>query len=182
MGEPPRKNEELLSKNMWKLLFFNAFLIGVGLFLIIQFTLAGLFPLNEWNLNPKLSFIPPDSTQQQLLEQKARTMLITTIFIIETTFVWSFRRPNKSFYKSIKEEFSFNLMFICLFTLGIHLLVINFSYYLNSVLYYVYHLDINLNLIFLSLQDWGTCILFSLPGIFGIELYKNHVRRKKVYF
>ena len=182
MQEPPRKNEEILSSAMWKMLLINAIFIVLGLFLVLQFSLMSIIPLNEWNLNPQLSFIPKNSTYQNLIEQKARTMFITTIYIIETSFIWSFRRPNKYLYQSLKNDFSFDVLAICLFTLGIHVLVINFSYYLNSVLNYVYDLNINLNLMFLSLQDWIICIIFSLPAIFGIEIYKYLAKKKNIFF
>lgn len=182
MKDPPRKNEEILSSAMWKMLLINAIFIVLGLFLVLQFSLMSIIPLNEWNLNPQLSFIPKNSTYQNLIEQKARTMFITTIYLIETSFIWSFRRPNKYLYQSLRKDFSLDVLVICLFTLGIHVLVINFSYYLNSILNYVYDFNINLNLMFLSLKDWIICIIFSLPAIFGIEIYKYLAKRKNIFF
>jgi len=149
MLEPPRDEQQLLNRNMWIMLVLQAFLIGLGLVLILQFTLGGLFPLNEWNLNPTLSYLPVGSTPQDLLNQKARTMLITTIYIVETTFIWTFRRPNKSLIRSIKEEFNLSLFLICTFTLGIHILHINFSNTINTYINDIWGLDFQINFIFL---------------------------------
>ncbi|MBY9002437.1 MAG: cation-translocating P-type ATPase [Candidatus Lokiarchaeota archaeon] len=182
MLEPPRDEQQLLNRNMWIMLVLQAFLIGMGLVFVLQFTLGGLFPLNEWNYNPILSYLPPGSTPQDLLNQKARTMLITTIYIVETTFIWSFRRPNKSIVKSIKEEFNVSLFLICTFTLGIHILHINFSYAVNTYVNDIWGLDFQINFLFLSGLDWLVCILFALPGIVGIEIFKKVARSKNMIF
>ena len=182
MKEPPRNEEQLLNKNMWILLLLQAFLMGIGLVLILEFSLAEIIPLNEWNLNPILSYIDPFATPTELVEQKARTMFITTIYIVETLFIWTFRRPNKSVLRSIREEFSSSLLFISFFTLGLHILYILFSYQVNFYVNEVFGLNFQINFMFLSITDWLLCILFSLPGIIGIELVKKIARNKKIIF
>jgi Ca2+-transporting ATPase len=182
MKEPPRDGQQLLNKNMWILLILQAFIMGIGLVLVLQLTLGGVIPLNEWNLNPTLSYIPSGSTQPELLEQKARTMFITTLYIVETTFIWTFRRPNKSLIKSLKDEFSLVLLVISLFTLALHVLIVLFS---NDVNYYIndeFGLDLQLNFLFLSGTDWIICILMALPGLIGIELFKYIARTKRIVF
>ncbi len=182
MKEPPRDEQQLLNKNMWILLIIQAFLMGIGLVAALQFTLEGFIPLNEWNLNPAISYIPVGSTQPKLLAQKARTMFITTLYIVETTFIWTFRRPNKSLIKSLKNEFSLTLLVISLFTLALHVLFVLFS---KDVNYYVneeFGLDLQINFLFLSSTDWIICILMALPGLLGIELFKYLARRKNVIF
>jgi Ca2+-transporting ATPase len=182
MLEPPRDEQQLLNRNMWIMLVVQAFLIAIGLVLAIQLTLGGFFPLNEWNLNPDLSYIPVGSTPQDILSQKTRTMLITTLYIAETTFIWSFRRPNKSFIKSIKEEFNISLFLICTFTLGIHILHIIFSNVVNSYVNDIWGLNFQINFLFLSGFDWLACILLALPGIIGIEIFKYYARTKNMRF
>jgi len=182
MKEPPRDEEQLLNKNMWTLLLLQAFLIGIGLVLILELNLAEIIPLNDWNLNPILSYLDPLATQTELVEQKARTMFVTTLYIVETLFIWTFRRPNKSVLRSIREEFSYYLLFISIFTLGLHLLYILFSYQVNFYVNEVFGLNLQINFMFLSITDWLLCILFSLPGIIGIELIKKIARNKKIIF
>jgi len=174
MDEPPRNKEQLLNRNIWKLLLIHAFLMGLGLVLALQLTLGGLFPLNSWNVN--LSLLESD-----LIAQKARTMFITTLFIVETTFIWSIRRPNKSLFKSIKEEFSWKLFIINLFTLVLHILHIHFSLPINTFIRDS-GLNFEINFMFLSGIDWLFCILLSLPGILGIEAVKYLARRKNIKF
>jgi len=182
MKESPRDEEQLLNRNMWIMLVMQALLMGIGLVLALQLTLGGLIPLNEWNLNPDISYIPIGSTPNELLSQKARTMFITTLFIVETTFIWTFRRPNKSIFKSLKEEFCRSLLVISLFTLALHVLFVLFS---QTVNYYVndeFGFDLQINFLFLSGTDWIICILLALPGIVGIEIFKYIARSKRIIF
>ena len=182
MKEQPRDGQQLLNRNMWILLVVQAFIMGIGLVLVLQFTLGGAIPLNEWNLNPTISYIPVGSTQPELLAQKARTMFITTLYIVETTFIWTFRRPNKSLFKSLKNEFSSTLLIISLFTLALH---VSFVLSSNAVNYFVndeFGLDLQINFLFLSGTDWIICILLALPGLIGIEIFKYIARRKNILF
>ncbi|TFF86310.1 MAG: cation-translocating P-type ATPase [Promethearchaeota archaeon] len=182
MKEPPRNEEQLLNKNMWGLLLFQAFLMGIGLVMILELSLAHTIPLNEWNLNPVLSYFNPMAPPNELVEQKARTMFITTLYIVEITFIWTFRRPNKSVLKSVREEFSLVLLIISIFTLGLHVLHILFSYQVNFYVNEVFGLNFQINFMFLSISDWLLCILFASPGIIGIELIKMIARTKNIVF
>ncbi|MEJ2295873.1 MAG: cation-translocating P-type ATPase, partial [Candidatus Lokiarchaeota archaeon] len=179
MKEPPRNEEQLLNRNMWILLVSQALLMGLGLVLILQFSLAEFIPLNDWNLNPILSYYNPSATHTELVAQKARTMFITTIYLVETTFIWTFRRPNKSLLKSIRQEFSSALFIISIFTISLHVLFIMFSYQVNFYINNVFGLNFQINFMFLSTTDWLLCILFALPGIIGIEIIKKVARKKK---
>ncbi len=189
MNEPPRDEEEILNKNMWIMLLIQAFLMGVGLVLALQLTLGGIIPLNEWNTNYSLSYVPdsikdlPEAERLvKLTAMKARTMFITTIFIVETTFIWTFRRPNKLVIKSLKEELSISLLIICLFTLAIHTLYICFSYPVNYYVNEEFGLDLQINFMFLSFTDWLLCISFALPGIIGIEIFKYFAIKRGIHF
>jgi len=177
MNEPPKNEEQLLNRNLWILLLIQAFLGGLGIYLALTLTLNGAIPLNMWNTNPSLSYIPLGSTQIDLVHMKARTMFITTIYIFEAFFIWTFRRPNKSAYKSLKEEMCFTLLFICLFALGIHILIVLFSFSVNSAIP-----GLGLNFMFLSIEDWLICIGLAMPGILGVELVKFFARRRKIFF
>lgn len=185
MNEPPRNEEELLSKNVWMMLLIQAFLMGFGLVLAIELTRNGIIPLNGWNTNEffKLSYIPEHTSHQELLAMKSRTMFMTTLYIIETFFIWTIRRPNKSLIKSIKDEdFSYMLLIICLITLSLHIYVICNSYELNSTINDELKLNFQLNFMFLSAEDWLICILFALPGLLGIEVFKYAARKKNIIF
>ena len=182
MNEPPRGEEELLNKNIWIMLLIQAFFIGIGLILSLQLTLSGIIQLNEWNLNQNISYVDLLSPHSELVAQKARTMFITTIFIVETSFIWTFRRPNKSIYRSIKEELSYSLLVVCLFTMALHILYICFSYVVNFYVNNVFGLNLQINFMFLSGTDWLFCILLATPGIVGIELFKYFARERKIHF
>jgi magnesium-transporting ATPase (P-type) len=188
MNEPPRDGEQLLNKNMWILLVLQALLMGFGLFLALQLTLGGFFPLNGWNLNPEISYIPTELLDLSpddlaiLLARKARTMFITTLYIVETTFIWSIRRPNKSLFKSFREEFCLSLLVISLFTLSLQVLFVVFSQPVNSYVNEEFGLNLQINFLFLSGIDWLFCILLAMPGIIGIEIFKYFARSKRIIF
>jgi Ca2+-transporting ATPase len=182
MKEPPRDEQQLLNKNMWIMMLIQALLMGLGLVLVLQLTLGGIIPLNDWNLNPNISYIPIGATPDELIAQKARTMFITTLYIVETTFIWTFRRPNKSILKSLKEEFCLSLLIVSLFTLVLHVLYIIFSYQVNYYVNDVFGLSLQINFLFLSGSDWIMCVLFALPGLIGIELLKFLSRKKDIIF
>ncbi|MFX0010492.1 MAG: HAD-IC family P-type ATPase, partial [Candidatus Hermodarchaeota archaeon] len=181
MKEPPRNEEQLLNKNMWILLVIHAILMGIGLVLALQLTLGGTIPLNEWNLNPELSYVPDPATDV-LLAQKARTMFITTLYILETMFIWSIRRPNKNLFKSVREEFSPTLFLICVFTLALQVLFVTFSQPVNFYINDEFGLNLQINFLFLSGTDWLICILLALPGLLGIEIFKYIARSKGLIF
>jgi len=182
MNNPPRNEEELLNKNLWIFLLIQAFLGGLGLVLALQLTLGGIVPLNPWNTNSSLSYIPAGATEIDMIYMKSRTMFITTIYIFEAFFIWTYRRPNKSLFKSLKEELSYTLLIICLFTLALHALFICFSYAVNYYINDVFGLNLQINFMFLSGTDWVICILLALPGIIGIELFKYIARERKIHF
>jgi magnesium-transporting ATPase (P-type) len=182
MKEPPRNGEQILSKNMWLMLLTQSFLLGIGVILAIELPKNGIIPLNACNLNPAISYFVPNLPIKELLAQKARTMFITTLYIEETMFIWSFRRPNKSVFKSFKEDFSPILFTICLFTLALHALFVIFSYSANYYINIVMGLNLQINFMFLSITDWLICILFALPGLFGIEIFKSIARKRGIFF
>ncbi|GAG68439.1 unnamed protein product, partial [marine sediment metagenome] len=161
MNEPPRNEEEILNKYMWLMLLIQAFLMGIGLVLAIELTRNGIIPLNGWNTNEffQLSYIPHNTSHKELSDMKARTMFMTTLYIVETFFIWTIRRPNKSLIKSFKEEFSIILVIISLVTISLHILVIMFSYELNKSINETLGLNFQLNFMFLSATDWLICIL-----------------------
>ena len=185
MQEPPRDEEELLNKNMWKMLLLQAFLMGIGLIIAIQFTLWGVIQLNGWNSNEYflLSYIPKGTSDEELMAMKARTMFITTLYIVETMFIWTFRRPNQSAVKSVKEEdFGITLFIICIITLSLHILVVCFSYHFNDFVNNTIRFNFQLNFMFLSTTDWLFCILFATPGLIGIEIFKYSARKREIIF
>ncbi|MFX1275975.1 MAG: cation-translocating P-type ATPase [Promethearchaeota archaeon] len=185
MNEMPRNGEEILNKNIWIILIIHSFLMGIGVVFALQLTLGNFIPLNEFNINPSLSYFPPSIVtikEGEILEMKARTMFFTTVFITETNFIWAVRRLNKSIIKSIKEEFNITLFTICMFTLGIHVLLVLFSYPVNTVINDQWNLPLQLNFLFLSPYDWLICIFLSFPGLFGIEIIKFIARKKNIVF
>jgi Ca2+-transporting ATPase len=185
MKEPPRNEEELLSKKIWIMLVIQAFLMGLGLVLAIELTRTEIIPLNGYNTNDyiNLSYIPAGIPHKELVNMKARTMFMTTLYISETMFIWTFRRPNKSVIKSLKDDdFSLTLMVIIIVTLLIHIYVIFNSYELNRTINEELALNLQLNFMFLSAEDWVICILLAGFPLLGIEGFKYLARKRNILF
>ena len=191
MKEPPRDEEEILNKQLILLLIIQATLMGLGLALSYYLTFAGVIPVNPFNIDPNLSYAGPDLIPYgtdplmhpiDYAHQKARTMCMTVLFLSETTFIWSIRRPNNSIKQSFFTEFDKYLMGMNMFCVIIHILVVVFSYPVNFVINDVLGLNFQFNYMFLSLEDWIWVIIFVAQSVIGVELFKYIARKRKIFF
>jgi Ca2+-transporting ATPase len=190
MREPPRNEEEILSKRMIYLLIIQSVLMGMGLALSYYLTFYGLIPLNDFNLDPNLSYIVPKELlgSNQFVfpiseaHQKARTMCMTVLFLSETTFIWSIRRPNNSIKQSFINEFDKNLMGMNMFCIIIHVLLIIFSYPVNYAINDVLGLNFHFDYMFLSPTDWIWVFILVAQSVIGVELFKYIARKRKIFF
>ncbi|MHA1917466.1 MAG: cation-translocating P-type ATPase [Candidatus Ranarchaeia archaeon] len=171
MQEKPRDSEEIIDKKSMKLLVFHSFtmalsLVGVYIFVFLFFP---VFPENSLGIV---------SLTVTLNQQKARTMGMAVILIVEAFAVLSIRRPNKSVVDSFRNEFFW------LFPVMIGLVFTGFSLLIYQPLFQLFFsgFEIVFEWIFLTYLDWLVIILFSLPGVLGVELYKWRARKKNVYF
>jgi len=190
MKEPPKNEEEILNRQLIMLLIVQAALMGLGFALSYYFTFFGVIPINEFNLDPNLSYILPEDLYgsdrlvmpMNLAHQKARTMCMTVLFFSETAFIWSIRRPNNSFKQSFINEFDKYLMGMSMFCVLIHVLFIIFSYPVNYAINDVLGLNFQLNYIFLGPTDWIWILVFVAQSVVGVELFKYFARKRKIFF
>jgi len=107
---------------------------------------------------------------------KSTTMLLTVIIIVESTLVLLVRRINLPLHKSIREPGTWIfVIFLGLIYLA-HLLLM----YVPLVNEILSTYNLVFYLIPLTAFDWMICILFALPAIIGVELYKWNFRRNDI--
>jgi len=190
MKEPPRNEEEILNKQLIMLLIAQAVLMGLGFALSYYLTFFNIIPINEFNLDQNLSYILAEDLYgsdrlvlpMNLAHQKARTICMTVLYLSETTFIWSIRRPNNSFKHSFINEFDKYLMGMSMFCVIIHVLFIVFSYPVNYAINDVLGLNFQFNYMFLGPTDWIWVLFFVAQSVVGVELFKYFARKRKIFF
>ncbi|RMG26967.1 MAG: cation-transporting P-type ATPase [Methanobacteriota archaeon] len=180
----PREHSELLPKNLVMALFLFGITLATSL-LFIYFShddlFLGIFGLNSFN---KMGFIPELSSlgnykqPRNLNQAKARTMLLTVIYIAETTLVLSIRRINKNIIEGSKDVNLFILLTTFL-PLAIHFMLI---YIFPIQNFLVSFFGINIDLVLLGPTDVLLALFFGLLPIFVLEGYKWLVRKKGMQF
>ena len=121
------------------------------------------------------TFLRPLNTDQL----KARTMLLTVIYIAEPIFVLSIRRIDKSIISSIKEDGHW-FVYLCVFSmLAFHLLIMYIPV-IQNILHGT--IGITVDVIPLGPMDWIVALIAGFLPILALELAKLYARRHKVYF
>jgi Ca2+-transporting ATPase len=189
MEDKPRDSEEIITRNLAKIMGVNVILMVIGAFLVYFLTFTGYLGIVQvtpenisgfWNVfRPPItdtanSFYNIDGPIYTLL--KSTTMLLSVILIVESVMVLLIRRINLPLDKSLREPGTWLFMiFLGLIYLA-HLLLM-YVPQVNEILSYF---GLNFYIIPLSLYDWLVCILFALPAILGVELYKQHFRNNDI--
>jgi len=188
MDAKPKDSEEILSKNIiYLMLVFGALLATC--MLITYFTvISGVFPVTPSNTHfgPfNDAYLFSVETQHEVTPDidlriaKALTMLMVTLFICESFLIFQIRRPNKSLYRSFKED-STKFMFLLIGVLfGIFLALM----YIPGVqVWLAINWKMNFMFMRLTLLDWGACFLISMICVGGFEMAKFIARRRGITF
>ncbi len=168
MQEHPRDSEDILTGKLYLTLIFHAVIMLVCVLTVYYFCLNQVITLDPLNM---LIYAPATA------EQKAQTMMVITIMLVETFAAVSIRRINKSVWRALKEDRSMLFAFLCIFFFGAA--TIMYSPELQLVFAGI---GIPLNLVAITPLDWFWCILIALPSLVGIELWKWAFRRKGIHF
>jgi magnesium-transporting ATPase (P-type) len=168
MQEHPRDSEDILTSNLYFTLVFHAVLMALCVLGVYYLTLNGVIPLDPTNT---LIYAPTTAGE------KARTMMLITIMLVETFAAVAIRRINKSFWRALKEDRSVLFAFLCIFFFGANLIM-----YSAPLQQSFANFGIVLNLVTLTSLDWLWCLLIALPSLVGIELWKWAFRRKGIHF
>ncbi len=168
MQEKPRDSENILTGKLYLTLGFHAVIMLLCVLAVYYLCLFQVIPLDPLNL----LILAPASA-----EQKAQTMMLISIMLVETFAAASIRRMNKSFLRALKEDRSLLFAFLCIFFFGANLVM-----YSPEIQLWFAGVGIPLNLVALTGLDWLWCVLISIASLVGIELWKWLYRRKGTHF
>ncbi len=185
MKEKPRDSEEILSKNIFILLFIFGILMAISMVIVYYITYSGIYevvnanidfgPFNDAYLYGESDLV---SDLPDLRKAKTLTMLMVTLFFCESFLVFQIRRPNKSLVKSLIEDRN-KFMFILI---GFLFFVFIALIYIPGVQVFLADSGINFMFMYLTGLDWLVCFLISLICIVSFEIVKFLARRKKITF
>ncbi len=181
MKEKPRDSEEIITRSLAKFMALHVALMALGAALIYAITYTqwlGLIPINPTNLSGYYPMFAPFEDGSPTVQpiHKAAMMMLTVFLIVESTVVLIVRRINMPITKGIREPGILRFAVLLGLIYLAHLLLM-YNVAVQEILA-IYNL--NFYFIPLSLWDWVICILFSLPAIIGMELYKSHLRSRGV--
>ncbi|MFX1262256.1 MAG: cation-translocating P-type ATPase [Promethearchaeota archaeon] len=178
MEEKPRDSEEIIPKPLAKFMALNVVLMIFGAAMVYMLTLTGW-----WGI---ITVVPENLTgfygstgfaEAVTLEAaKAAVMMLSVILLVESTIVLSIRRINMGIEKSLREPGTYRYaIFLGLIYLAHYLLM-----YVPLAQEILYPYGLNFYFMPLTIIDWLIVLLFSLPAIVGVELYKRRLRKKGV--
>jgi Ca2+-transporting ATPase len=177
MEEKPRDSEEIITKALAIYMAINVALMLLGAALLYFITLSGIVPVFNENLTGFYgdTFIR-NGDVQTVAAAKAAVMILSYILITQSMLALSIRRINLPLNESVKEPGT------NIFTALIGL--ISFAHILLMYVPIVQDVLGNGGLDFyfmpLTILDWIICILFALPSILGMEVYKRRLRNKGI--
>lgn len=180
----PREHSELLPKNLVVALFLFGISLAASV-LFIYFSHDGLFlgifgvnSINQLGFVPEFSSMGDYKQPRDLTQAKARTMLLTVIYIAETTLILSIRRINKNIVDGSKDVNLF-IIFMTFIPLVIHFILI-YIFPIQSALDTL--LGVNIDLILLGPMDLLLAFFFGLFPVAVLETYKWKVRKSGSQF
>ncbi|MCK4778999.1 MAG: cation-transporting P-type ATPase, partial [Candidatus Lokiarchaeota archaeon] len=191
MKEKPRDSEEILSKNIFYLLFIFGILLSLSMVIVYSISMSGLYPVFPENLIP--GYLYSDETIPLLPTEifgnpvtideirrigKTLTMLMVTLYFCESFLVFQIRRPNKSLIKSLREDKN-KFMYILI---GFLFFILIALLYIPGVQITLADWGINFMFMFLTGFDWLVCFLISLICLVSFEIIKFIARKKDISF
>ncbi|MHA2249552.1 MAG: cation-translocating P-type ATPase [Candidatus Kariarchaeaceae archaeon] len=174
----PRDNDALLTRKMiYGLVIYALFLAGsvLSVYFLYYNTPNAVMNFNKGGIAEVINYrpaIPADALEKSLAEDlaqaKARTMLLSVIYLCESFVILSIRRINKDIISSIREDTNRFVWFMVLFAPVLHFLIM----YITPLQEALFNAGIEIELIRLHIADLLVVfILASLP-IVMLEMFK----------
>lgn len=186
MKERPRDSQEIISKPFLALMLAYGVFLALAMLTVYFVGMSGIFSrsgyVNFSNLNRFYLFTPETQSLWGDLDftvAKTLTMLMAILFLCETALALQIRRPNKSLWRSWKEDRTPLIIIIISALFGIFLILL----YVPGLQLGLMNLGLNFNFVALGLLDWLVClgIAFGLC-IVPFELVKAVCRSKGIQF
>lgn len=175
MKEKPRDEEEIFSKHVLRMMLIHIIYLAASLLVMALLVIAAFFA--DPALVTAVNTGTPAEAEVAMASLNAamarpRAMAIAVIFIIETSTVFSIRRPNIPVWRSFRKDMSPFLLFLCALCIVGLVAIINIPG-LNDFFMFVP----------LDGADWAAVLGLTLPCVAVLELYKWYVRDvKKEHF
>ena len=186
MKEKPKDSEEILTRNTIYLMFIYGGLLAISMILVYFIVLSGaygVFPENTEFGALNIGYLYSSETtalweDKVILEAKALTMVMATLFFCECFLVYQIRRPNKSIIDQFKED-SNKIMYLLIgFCFALFLLVM----YVPGTQIVLAEMGLNFAFVYLTAGDWLVCGLISAITIVGFEVFKWQARERNIIF
>jgi Ca2+-transporting ATPase len=176
MEDKPRDSEEIIPRPLAKFMALNVALMVFGAAMVYMLTLTGWWDVISVVPENLTGFYGSTGFTIPLEAAKAAVMMLSVILLVESTIVLSIRRINMGIGRSLREPGTYR-----------YAILLGLIYLAHYLLMYVplaqeILAPFGLNFYFMPLTsfDWLIVLMFSLPAIVGVELYKRRLRKKGV--
>jgi len=167
----PRKQDALIPRNMLQAMVLFVVAFSTSLLIIYATTINGVIPVNGLNkFGISEIFGANEQSAYNIAHAKARTLVLTVIYLVETSIIFSIRRINRSFIEGLKDSDKFILL-MTLLPLLLHLIVM-----------YTPLSAIGIHLLMLDFTDWIVAIFFAILPLGSLEIYKYYKRNQGEQF
>ena len=185
MNRSPIDTAGIFNKQLMYAMLIFSLVLSIVLYIVyfgsytnlITFTSANNFDNLNIQFQDANHFLWPENSAQL----KARTMLLSVIYIAEPLFVLSIRRIDKNIIQSLKED-SHWFVYLMVFSMPIFHLIIMYIPVIQNIISSNNLLQIRFDIIPLGFTDWIIVIVASILPIASLEAAKAYARQKKVYF
>jgi len=177
MTEEPRNSQDIITKPLAKYMALNVVLMVIGAAIVYTLTFtgwAGIVGIYSENLTGVYPTLMPFHEELTIQAAKATVMMMTVILIVESMLALIIRRINMPLAESIREPgIERFAALLGLIYLG-HLILM----YVPLAQFILGSIGLHFYFVPLTIYDWLICILFSLPTILGMEIYKWYLNRE----
>ncbi|MBS3795511.1 MAG: cation-transporting P-type ATPase [Candidatus Thorarchaeota archaeon] len=177
MTEEPRDSQDIITKPLAKYMALNVALMVIGAAIVYALTFTGwggIVGIYSENLTGAYPTLMPFHEELTIQAAKATVMMMTVILIVESMLALIIRRINMPLAESIREPgIERFAVLLGLIYLG-HLILM----YVPLAQVILGSIGLHFYFVPLTIYDWLICILFSLPVILGMEIYKWYLNRK----
>ena len=184
MSLKPRDNDDLIPSRMLIGLLVYSIILGLSILAVFFMYYQSPDLVNSFNqdgIARNIQFQPSSETldfeekflAEDLAHAKARTMLLSVIYLSECTLILSIRRINIGIFDSIRNHTDRFMLVMAFGPIVLHLVLM----YITPIQVGMLDLGLTVELIRLSFLDIGVVFIFALLPIFFLELFKWFNRR-----
>ncbi|MFX0107797.1 MAG: cation-translocating P-type ATPase, partial [Candidatus Hodarchaeota archaeon] len=177
MEDDPRDSEAIIPRPLAKYMALNVAFMVFGAAVVYMLTLTGWWGIITVVPENLTGFFPTQAPFVVPLEAaKATVMMLSVILLVESILVLSIRRINMPLNESLREPGTVRYVFF----LGLIYLAHYLLMYVPLAQEILFPFGLWFYFMPLTLYDWFIVVLFSLPAIAGMELYKRRLRKKDI--